>query len=102
MIVQPMPTTRPPAYCRFAADAASGIDLLNGRFYGHVYDRHFHDGYAIGLTQAGAQAFRARGARQVSTPGMVITMAPGEAHDGEAGDADGFAYRMLYIPERLV
>src|SRR5258708_38290546 len=92
---------RPPAYCRFAADAASGVELLSARFYGHVYDRHFHDGYAVGLTDAGAQAFRARVARHVSTPGAVIAFAPAEAHDGEAGGAARFAYRMPYLPESL-
>jgi len=92
---------QPPAFCTLAA-AGFGIDLLRARFYGHAYDRHFHDDYAIGLTDHGNQAFNARGARHVSTPGTVIAFAPGDVHDGEAGDAAGFAYRMLYVPERLV
>lgn len=91
----------PPAFCTLSA-ADFGIDLLRARFYGHAYDRHFHDDYAIGLTDHGNQAFNARGARHVSTPGTVIAFAPGDVHDGEAGDAAGFAYRMLYVPERLV
>ena len=92
----------PSAFSRFTVVPELGIDLLSAHCYGHVFDRHFHDGYAVGLTSYGRQAFNARGARHVSTPGTVIGFAPGEAHDGEAGDADGFSYRMLYLPEDLV
>ncbi len=91
-----------PAYLRLAIAPESGIELLCARLYGHAYDRHFHDAYAVGITEAGAQAFRARGARHVSTAGHVILLPPGEPHDGEAGDDRGFRYRMLYLPEALL
>ena len=92
----------PPPYARFTVAPELGVDILSARFYGHVYDRHFHDGYAVGVTDDGLQVFHARGRRHVSTRGMVIVLTPGEPHDGEAGDAHGFAYRMLYLPEALV
>jgi AraC-like DNA-binding protein len=93
---------RPLAFTRLALAPEFGVEVLSARFYGHVYDRHFHDGYAVGLTLEGHQAFRARGARHVGTPGSVIAFAPGEVHDGEAADDLGFAYHMLYLPEALV
>lgn len=92
----------PQAFSRFTVVPELGIELLSAQCYGHVFDRHFHDGYAVGLTTSGQQAFNARGARHVGTPGTVIAFAPGEAHDGEAADTDGFAYRMLYLAEPLV
>ncbi len=93
---------RPPAFARFTVPPELGVEALTARFYGHVYDRHFHDGYAIGVTDDGVQTFHARGRVHRSTRGMVIAFAPGEPHDGEAGDTTGFAYRMVYLPERLV
>lgn len=93
---------RPPPFARFTVAPELGVEVLTARFYGHVYDRHFHDGYAVGVTDDGLQVFHARGRRNVSTRGMVIAFAPGEPHDGEAGDANGFAYRMLYVREALV
>jgi AraC-like DNA-binding protein len=92
----------PPAYFHLAAAAEPGVEVLSARFYGHAYDRHFHEAYAVGITEAGAQAFRARGTRHVSVAGTVIVIPPGEPHDGEAGDSRGFSYRMLYLPQRLV
>lgn len=38
------------------------------------------------------------GARRRSTPERAILIEPQEAHDGEAGALDGFAYTMLYLP----
>jgi len=93
---------QPPAFCRLSVVPELGIEQLSARFYGHAFDRHFHDDYAIGVTFDGVQTFNARGARQVSTPGTAIAFDPGEVHDGEAGDAVGFCYRMFYLPEALV
>src|SRR5262245_65497175 len=93
---------RRPPFVRFTVAPELRVEALRARFYGHVYDRHFHDGYAVGVTDEGRQVFHARGRRHVSTRGMVIVLTPGEPHDGEAGDAGGFAYRMLYLPEALV
>ncbi len=72
-------------------------------FAGRAYEKHRHDSYAIGLTDSGVQSFSYRGASQVSTPGKVIVLHPDEAHDGQAGSAEGFGYRMLYIePARII
>lgn len=79
-----------------------GIELLRAHFVGHAYDRHSHDAYAIGVTEAGVQAFNCRGAHHVSTKHMVIALNPDEAHDGHAGAAGGFTYRMLYFKPEAV
>ncbi|MGQ0580476.1 MAG: AraC family transcriptional regulator [Reyranella sp.] len=75
----------------------AGLQRLAARFGGHAYDLHRHETYGVGLTLRGVQAFHYRGTRTASRAGQVIVLHPDEAHDGHAGVADGFAYRMLYI-----
>jgi AraC-like DNA-binding protein len=76
--------------------------VLRAWFAGHGFDRHRHDTYAIGLTDVGVQAFDYRGVAEVSTPGKVMVLHPDETHDGRAGAADGFGYRILYVaPARI-
>jgi len=81
---------------RFDAPHA-GLQRLGARFGGHAYDLHRHETYAIGLTLWGAQSFHYRGELRTSCAGQVMVIHPDEAHDGHAGVADGFAYRMLYV-----
>jgi AraC-like DNA-binding protein len=75
----------------------AGLQRLAARFGGHAYDLHRHETYAVGLTVRGVQAFHYRGAQTASRAGQVMVLHPDEAHDGHAGVANGFAYRMLYI-----
>ena len=89
-----------PDHIRLVRDQASGVEALHARFAGHAYDLHRHDDWLVGVTDHGVQDFFCRGARRRSTPGRIILIEPEEAHDGEAGSADGFAYRMLYLPQR--
>lgn len=79
-----------------------GLERIEAFFSGHAYDKHRHDTYAIGYTLGGVQSFDYRGARVDSTPGKLIILHPDEAHDGRAGAADGFRYRMLYVEPRLI
>lgn len=75
----------------------AGLQRLAARFAGHAYDLHRHETYAVGLTLWGAQSFHYRGTVRTSRGGQVMVIHPDEAHDGHAGVASGFAYRMLYI-----
>jgi AraC-like DNA-binding protein len=83
---------------RLVRDSASGVEAIHARFAGHAYDLHRHDDWLVGVTDSGVQDFFCRGARRRSTRDRIILIEPEEAHDGEAGDVDGFAYRMLYLP----
>lgn len=83
-------------------DLADGVQALEAWFTGRGYDTHRHDTYAIGVTDAGLQAFDYRGATRVSAPGQVVVLHPDEAHDGRAATADGFGYRIVYVaPARI-
>jgi AraC-like DNA-binding protein len=74
-----------------------GVELMRARFTGRAYARHRHDTYAIGVTEVGVQTFDYRGRVERSTPGQVVVLHPDEAHDGRAGTAAGFGYRIAYI-----
>jgi len=74
-----------------------GVDLLEAVLDRHVYERHMHDTFAIGLTLGGVQRFWCRGATHDSRPGNVIVIRPGEAHDGQSGTAHEYSYRMFYV-----
>jgi len=84
-------------WTEYATAPEPGVELLRARMRRHVYERHAHDGYAIGVTDWGVQAFHCRGATHASTAGMVMAFNPDDPHDGHAGDDAGFAYRMLYV-----
>ena len=87
-----------PDRIQLARDSASGVEAIRARFAGHAYDLHRHDDWLVGVTERGVQDFFCRGARRHSTPGRIILIEPEEAHDGQAGNAGGFAYSMLYLP----
>jgi len=75
-----------------------GVELLEASFDRHIYERHIHETYAIGVTRRGVQRFWCRGATHDSLPADVIVIPPGEAHDGESGTTGGYSYRMFYVP----
>lgn len=79
-----------------------GIQRLRAGFFGHAYDPHRHESYAIGVTERGTQAFRYRGTDCASTTGLTMVLHPDELHDGHAVAPDGFVYRMLYIDAALI
>lgn len=79
-----------------------GFRRLAARFHGHAYDPHRHDCYAVGVTLEGVQEFHYRGAVCASSAGQTMVLHPDEAHDGHAGVAEGFTYRMLYVDPALV
>jgi hypothetical protein len=84
------------------APSCQGVERVEARFGGHGFDPHRHDTYAIGFTTQGVQAFRYRGASARSQPGQVFVLHPDEVHDGYAGTAEGFRYRILYLDPALV
>jgi AraC-like DNA-binding protein len=84
------------------SNAIGGVELLEAWFQGTAYRLHRHDTYAIGLTETGVQAFAYRGSTHISTPGHVVVLHPDEPHDGYAGNAAGFGYRLLYVEPSLI
>ncbi len=75
-----------------------GIDLLRSAGSTHRYARHSHEGYALGIVEAGSHGFTARGRRWTAVPGRIIVVNPDDAHDGgPGGQGDAYSYRMIYV-----
>lgn len=75
---------------------------MHAHFERHVYHRHSHESYSLGVTESGAQPFTCRGSVHTSAAGMVMTFNPDDPHDGHASDKGGFTYRMVHIGPGLV
>jgi len=91
-----------PEWTRYRVAQSQGVELLHAHYVRHSYERHAHDTYALGVTEAGVQSFSYCGARHASTTGTTILLLPSEMHDGHAGIPEGFTYRMLYIDPATV
>jgi AraC-like DNA-binding protein len=83
------------------AQPIEGVERIEAWFQDKAYAMHRHDTYAIGRTLAGVQSFSYRRGRRDSLPGNTIVLHPDEAHDGQAGTAEGFRYRMIYVEPAL-
>jgi AraC-like DNA-binding protein len=83
---------------------ASLPDLLvfQAEYRNFQFDRHFHDDFALGLMESGVQKIYCRGRDFFASAGSLITVNPGEIHDGCSADGSGYIYRILYIPHELV
>ena len=67
-----------------------------------AFGRHTHAQFGIGLIERGAQRSASGRGPVEAGPGDVITVNPGEVHDGKPLDAAGRRWRMLYIdPHRM-
>jgi AraC-like DNA-binding protein len=84
------------------APGAPGLERAEVYLSSYAFERHRHDTYTIGITTAGVQTFRYRGAQRVALPGQLAVLHPDEPHDGAAGTERGFGYRALYVAPELV
>lgn len=67
-----------------------------------VFGRHTHEQFGIGLIERGAQkSASGRGVVEASA-GDIITVNPGEVHDGAPIGDGGRSWRMLYLTPTLV
>lgn len=86
---------------RMLRSATAGIDAVEAESR-HSFARHTHDQFGIGLIYHGGQkSLSGRGMVEAGA-GDMITVNPGEVHDGAPiGDA-GRSWRMLYFDPSLV
>ncbi|HTO31173.1 MAG TPA: AraC family transcriptional regulator [Pararhizobium sp.] len=68
----------------------------------HSFGRHTHDQFGIGIIIRGAQKSASGRGPVEAGPGDVITVNPGEVHDGCPIDEAGRAWRMLYLDPALI
>lgn len=82
---------------KFWRDPTLGnTEMLRATYVTHAFARHTHEGYAIGVIEAGVEAFAYRGGNYQAPAGSIVIIHPGEVHTGQAGIPSGWAYRMLY------
>ena len=79
-----------------------GVDLLRARFVTHRYNKHAHETFTFALIEAGIEEFSYGGSLLRAGPGGVALLNPDMVHDGQAGTATGWAYRVLYPDPGLV
>lgn len=89
-------------WATFHPGPGTGITLMHAHFMQHVFERHSHPTYAIGITRCGVQTFHCRGTRHASLRGDVMLFNPDEPHDGSRGSDEGFGYTMLYMEPAVV
>jgi len=84
------------------ASDIGNVDLLKATFVSHSFPRHAHEGYVIGIIEAGAEAFHYRGALHTAPAGSIVLINPDTVHTGHAADDAGWTYRMMYPAEALL
>lgn len=68
----------------------------------HAFPKHWHDQFGVGVILAGAQrSLSGRGTVEAGA-GDLITVNPGEVHDGEPIGEAGRAWRMLYFDPPVI
>lgn len=84
-------------FCRFQRIPEGHCELLSARYSNQHFGRHSHDRYALGVIVQGHEKLYYRGANHLGGAGTVVTLSPGEIHDGVPVDQTGWLYRMLYV-----
>ncbi|WP_374673981.1 AraC family ligand binding domain-containing protein [Ideonella sp.] len=74
-----------------------GVELYRAHIVHHHFAPHLHDGYGLGVVEAGAERFRYRGREHLAAAGAIVLMQPGELHTGGPAAPGGWRYRMLYL-----
>jgi len=78
------------------------LDLMRATYVTQTFPLHAHEGFALGVVEAGALGFRYRGAEVVAPAGAVNLANPGEPHTGQAAVPEGWTYRMFYLDPALL
>jgi AraC-like DNA-binding protein len=78
------------------------VDLMHARYVTQTFAPHFHEGYCLGVIEAGALGFRYMGEAVVAPAGAVNLAIPGEVHTGQAAHEAGWTYRMFYLDADLL
>lgn len=78
------------------------LELLRATYVEQDFSPHAHEGFAIGVIEEGALAFRYMGANVVAPAGSINLANPDEPHTGHAAADEGWAYRMFYLEADLL
>jgi AraC-like ligand binding domain len=81
----------------------NGVLLLEAVFDRHVYERHMHDTYAVGVTLRGVQQFWCGGSIHRSTAHNTIVIPAGEVRrlEGREGERLPFPRSASHVREQV-
>lgn len=78
------------------------FEILRGTYTSQRFAPHMHETYAIGVIERGASRAQIGADEHFHGPGDVILIEPHVVHTGGAAAADGWSYRMFYVPPELL
>jgi AraC-like DNA-binding protein len=78
-----------------------GLECFRAQALTHHYGRHSHEGYALGVIEAGVGGNHYRGGLHFIPAGQIVLMNPDEAHTGYAAGNQPLTYRMFYLNSSL-
>lgn len=81
---------------------APGIELSRAQFEHFSFERHVHLDYHIGIVSQGAQSYNHKGNQYRLGPGMLSTLNPDEAHDGNRDGSQAYIAKVMSIPYGLI
>ncbi|NNB92881.1 AraC family transcriptional regulator [Corallococcus exiguus] len=83
--------------------ALESVEYLCAEYRDFAFPAHFHETYAIGIIERGAQRFRpGRSSPLLMPEGTLCVINPGMVHEGNCGVDGGWRYRMFYPSPTLV
>ncbi|GAA2621410.1 AraC family transcriptional regulator [Dactylosporangium fulvum] len=83
-------------------DGRFQMDMLTASYRRHVFTKHSHATFAIGVVVSGEEQFHYRGELHRAGVGSLAILEPDEPHDGMAADEEGWSYRVLYPSEAML
>jgi AraC-like DNA-binding protein len=86
---------------RYVQTVSEHLDVMQA-FSNRSFPRHTHDLYGIGLILHGGHRSISDAGQVQAGPGELITVNPGEVHDGHSADARGRSWNMLYIAPSML
>ncbi len=86
----------------YRASTLPELLVFQANYQKFQFARHFHDEFALGLMESGVQKIFCHGRDYFAPAGSLITVNPGDIHDGCSANGAGYKYRILYIPVDLM
>lgn len=80
----------------------SSVSLFKGAFHSFSFKKHSHEDYALGVIEEGTQQFSLGGETHVAPASSMITVNPGDVHDGQPVTSTGYRYRVAYITDEML
>jgi AraC-like DNA-binding protein len=78
------------------------LELLHATYRTHVFPKHLHEEFCIGVVVSGAEQVEYRGATHLAPVGSLVVLQPGEVHSNRAASEEGWSFRVFYPSNHLI